>query len=111
MIVDTSTSTSAPAAFVEILCFALYGYIDSFLKTVGIRRFSVAATESTSGNVDSRNKSKHIENCLETIDSVDLWELRELALSEGGLLQGVFCALNVFDNSKRREFDFRFRTM
>lgn len=111
MIVDTSTSTSAATAFVEFLCFTLYGYIDSFLKTVGIRRFSVAANESACGNVDSRNKSKHIENCLGTIDSVDLWELRELALSEGGLMQGVFCALNVFDNPRSREFDFRFRTI
>jgi hypothetical protein len=77
MIVDTSTS--AASAFVEFIYFSLYGFIDSFLKTVGIRRFSVA--------------SKHIENCLGTIDSVDLWELRELALSEGGLLQGMFYAL------------------
>jgi len=90
MIVDTSTSTSAATAFVEFLCFTLYGYIDSFLKTVGIRRFSFAANESACGNVDSRNKSKHIENCLGTIDSVDLWELRELALSEGGLMQAQY---------------------
>ena len=86
MIVDTSAAT----AFVEFLYLSLYGYIDSLFKTLGIGPALAAANESACDQLDSRNKLKHIQNCLGTIDSVDLWELRELALSEGGLLEGVF---------------------
>lgn len=86
MIVDTS----AASAFVEFVYLSIYGYIDSFLKSLGIRCVPALGNEYACDNVDSRNKRKHIQNCLGTLGSVDLWELRELALSEGGLLQGVF---------------------
>lgn len=90
MIVDTS----AASAFVEFICLSIYGYIDSFLKTLGIRRVPALGNEYACDNIDFRNKRTHIQNCLGTLGSVDLWELRELALSEGGLLQGVFCSPN-----------------
>ncbi len=85
MIVDAS----AASAFVELVCLSLYGYFDSLLKTLGVRTARDAVTESTRGYANPGDKIHHIEACLGTRNSVDLWELRELALSEGGLLQGM----------------------
>lgn len=88
-----TADTSATLAFVEYLCLSLYGYVDSFLITLGVRPVLAAANENADECVDPRNKIQRIEACLGTMNSVDLWDLRELALSEGGLLKGEFCSL------------------
>jgi len=82
--------TSAASAIAEFICLTFFGYIDSLLKTVGIRRVAAAADEFTRDVVDCRNKLERIKRFLETINHVDLWELRELALSDGGLLQAQY---------------------
>jgi hypothetical protein len=100
-----SIDSSAASAFAQFIYLCCCGYIDSLLNIVGIRRVSAGANESACNDADYSNKSKRIERCLETIDSVDLWELRELALSEGGLLQGVFrLCLFVFPMNEGRLF-------
>ena len=86
MIVDTS----AASGFVELVCLSLYGYLDTLLKTLGVRTARDAVTESAAGYATPENKVHYIETCLATRNSVDLWELRELALSDGGLLKGMF---------------------
>ena len=85
MIVDTS----AASACVELICLSLYAYIESVLKSLGIRRDATVANEIVHDEADFQNKTERIERCLGTSNPVDLWELRELGLSDGGLLGGT----------------------
>ena len=85
MIVDTS----AASACLELIGLSLYAYIEFVLKSFGIRRDATVANEFVRDEADSQNKTERIEKCLGTSNDVDLWGLRELALSEGGLLQGM----------------------
>ncbi len=101
MIVDTS----AASAFVELVCLSLYGYLDTLLKTFGVRTPRDAVTESSAGYETPETKVYHIEACLATRNSVDLWELRELALSEGGLLKGTFARCILVTPSRDKIFD------
>lgn len=84
MIVDKT----AVSNFVEYLCLAFYGYLGSLFQSLGIRLKLAASNEPSSAKNDARSKVQRIEDCLGRVGSVDLWELRELALSEGGLLNG-----------------------
>ena len=80
------------SAVLDFVYLSLYGYVDSFLKAVGVQRSTTSSKYFNCDSVDAWNKSKCIESCMGTLGSVDLWELRELALSEGGLLKGK-CSL------------------
>eukprot|EP00535_Pseudo-nitzschia_heimii_P009348 CAMPEP_0197179046 /NCGR_PEP_ID=MMETSP1423-20130617/4121_1 /TAXON_ID=476441 /ORGANISM="Pseudo-nitzschia heimii, Strain UNC1101" /LENGTH=496 /DNA_ID=CAMNT_0042628895 /DNA_START=85 /DNA_END=1575 /DNA_ORIENTATION=- len=84
MFVDTAS------AVVDFVYLSIYGYIDSFLKAVGVQGSTTSSNDSNYDYADARKKSKCIDKCLGTLDSVDLWELRELALSEGGLLRAHY---------------------
>ena len=84
MIVDKT----AVSNFVEYLCLSFFGYLGSLFQSLGIRARLAANNEPSSAKKDDRNKVQRIEDCLGRVGSVDLWELRELALSEGGLLNG-----------------------
>ena len=81
------TDTSAASALAKFICVSFCEYIDALLKAIGIRRRITAVANEN--DVNSWNKINRIETCLGTTDSIDLWELRELALSDGGLLQGT----------------------
>ncbi len=84
----TIVDKSAISAFVEYLCLSFYGYISSLFQSFGIRSLIATRKEPSSEKNDARDKAQRIEDCLGRHNSVDLWELRELALSEGGLLNG-----------------------
>ena len=104
MIVDTS----AASALVELVCLSLYGYFDSLMKTLGVRTVRDAVTESARGYANPGDKIHHIEACLGTRNSVDLWELRELALSKGGLLQRMCNEHFVFGSVRGSDLTFGF---
>lgn len=89
MIVDKSTVS----AFVEYLYFSFY-YIGSLFHSLGIRPVIAKTNKPSSEKNDGRSKVQRIEDCLGRLNSVDLWELRELALSDGGLLNGKFHTLH-----------------
>lgn len=84
MTIDTSTAS----AFAEFVYLSCYQYIESLMKTIGLQLSP--ANECAYNDMDFRNKTQLIEDCLRAMNHVDLWELRELALSEGGLLQAQY---------------------
>ena len=86
MIVDTSAASEC----LELICFSIYACIESILISLGIQQGATIADTISHEKVDCQNKTERIEICLGTSSPVDLWELRELALSEGGLLRGEF---------------------
>lgn len=86
MIVDTSAASEC----LELICFSIYACIESILISLGIQQGATIADTISHEKVDCQNKTERIEICLGTSSPVDLWELRELALSEGGLLRAGY---------------------
>jgi hypothetical protein len=97
MIVDTS----AVSDFLELILLTVYAYIESVLISIGLNFFKRSGNNNASSigketvcddddDVDCLTKTERIERCLGTTNPVDLWELRELALSDGGLLRGMY---------------------
>eukprot|EP00537_Pseudo-nitzschia_pungens_P011722 CAMPEP_0172389478 /NCGR_PEP_ID=MMETSP1061-20121228/6358_1 /TAXON_ID=37318 /ORGANISM="Pseudo-nitzschia pungens, Strain cf. pungens" /LENGTH=521 /DNA_ID=CAMNT_0013119649 /DNA_START=12 /DNA_END=1577 /DNA_ORIENTATION=- len=91
MIVDAS----AASACLEFLCSSFCACIESFLVSLGIRNGHWCAEECWHNDNELeclRNKTDRIERCLfaASSNSVDLWELRELALSDGGLVRAGY---------------------
>lgn len=92
MIVDTSTAFTS----LELILFTLYAYLESVLYSLGFysKRDNASIEEVVCDDeVDFQTKTERIERCLRTNKYVDLWELRELALSDGGLMRGRFYAV------------------
>ena len=99
MIVDI---ISAVSNCLDLIVLTVYAYIESVLISVGLNFFRRSGKNNNTSSigrktaceddeVDCLTKTERIERCLGT-NPVDLWELRELALSDGGLLRGMYDA-------------------
>mmetsp|Transcript_53743 Transcript_53743/g.61124 ORF Transcript_53743/g.61124 Transcript_53743/m.61124 type:complete len:514 (+) Transcript_53743:116-1657(+) len=89
MIVDTT----AALTYMELILFTLYTYLESVFHSLGLYfKCDNASIEEIvcDDEVDIQTKTERIERCLRTNKYVDLWELRELALSDGGLLRAKY---------------------
>lgn len=69
----------------------LMGFLDSLLASLGIttpysQQEKNALLGLAQGGFSFEDKARRIEDCLAR-SPVNLWELRELALSKGGLLE------------------------
>jgi hypothetical protein len=66
-------------------------FIVQMIQRIGLAVFGIELTlRDNSKAFNYQEKAKRIEECLgET--RVDLWKLRQLALSKGGLLEGKSC--------------------
>lgn len=84
--------TSGASGCIELFYLSVCAYIETVMRSIGIRKLPNNHESSSSFQEESylRNKTDRIEACLGTTSPVDLWELRELALSEGGLMRGTF---------------------
>ena len=91
MIVDVFTAASST---LELMIFTFYAYLESVLfSTVSFLRDTVGGSTGIEIVCEDDfaycTKTERIERCLsKNDDSINLWELRELALSDGGLLEG-----------------------
>jgi hypothetical protein len=98
MIVDTSAVSDC----LELIVLTVYAYIECVLISLGLNFFKRSGNNKNNASsigretvcdddeVECLTKTERIERCLGTTNPVDLWELRELALSDGGLLRGMY---------------------
>lgn len=93
MIVDVFTAASST---LELMIFTFYAYLESVLfSTVSFLRDTVGGSTGIEIVCEDGfaycTKTERIERCLsKNDDSINLWELRELALSDGGLLEAKY---------------------
>ena len=60
------------------------------------------ATKTKEATIEEmKQKALEIEECLSN-DPVNLWHLRELALTRGGLLEGTFVFIVILKSQRRR---------